>query len=295
MAVAAIGREQSPYVVVPLEARLSDSSVDLALNEDPEQRIEILGTVVDEAEPFQILTGRFGPPGGFRQRRAHRDEVRNEDPNRAATPGRLGDEEVRGSLIVLKDLPGQAVGEPIDLTSDRQAADDRAEVRPALRQIPFERPNVGMEPDGREVDVLRRASVVDPHRHPAVADKPFGIERDDLGVLGSTRQVRSDDRVLKRPVNRRRRAAPRDRSVMKPRADGLWRNRHMPMAVDAAILGPKCGQEPQGHVIDEQLQPDFLTVLDRMRSQNDRRPCPGANGTAVSSLGRRFDPSRRHS
>ena len=61
--------------------------------------------------------------------------------------------------------------EPIEPAADRQAADDRPEVAAALGQIAFRGPDVGMQADGREVEVVGRPPGVDPRRHHPVADQ----------------------------------------------------------------------------------------------------------------------------
>ena len=136
-----------------------------------------------DSVPPAVL-GRTSPIG---------DEVGGQDPDRPVPPGQLGHQEVRRPLVVLEGLPGEPLGEPVEPPADGQAADDRAEVRPALRQVPLGGPDVGMEPDGREVDVVGRAPGVDPDRHHPVADQPLGrrsatISADSVrsGRLGRT-------------------------------------------------------------------------------------------------------------
>ena len=99
------------------------------------------------------------------------------DLDRPVPPGQLRRQEVGRALVLLIRVPGRPLGEPVEPAADRQAADDRAEMAAALRQVPFPGPDVGMEADRRKINVVGRAARVDPDRHQPVADQPLGSRR----------------------------------------------------------------------------------------------------------------------
>ncbi len=112
------------------------------------------------------------------------------------SPVELGGQEVGRALVLLEAIPGRPLAEPVQPTADRQAADDRAEVRAALRVVALARPDEGMQADRGEVDVIGRAAGVDPDRHVAVAHQALGLQQRRADALDPLGQVRADDRVL---------------------------------------------------------------------------------------------------
>ena len=160
-----------------LSPRSPTPAVDLGLDVDGEHRLSQLGPFVRDPEPLDVLARRFLLPGVPGQAIAHRHEIGDQDPDRPVPPGQLGRQQVGDARVVLERLPGGPLGEPVEPPPDRQAADDRPEVRPALRQVSLLRADVGVEADGREVDVVGRAPAVDPDGHHPVADQALGRRR----------------------------------------------------------------------------------------------------------------------
>jgi hypothetical protein len=174
--VAPVHGQERPVAVVPAQARLADPAVDLRLDIDAEQRPARLVPLVLDPKPLEVLPRRDRPPGRPGQALAHRDEVGGQHPDRPVSPGQLGHQQVGRPLVVLEGLPAQPLGEPVEPPPDRQAADDRPEVRAALQLVPLRRPDVRVQPHGREVDVVGRTPRIDPGGHHPVADQSLGVQ-----------------------------------------------------------------------------------------------------------------------
>ncbi len=293
VAVPSVDRQEGPVLVVPAQAGLADPAVDLGLDVDPEDGPGGLGAVVDDAEPLDVLARGLGPAGGPGQAVPLGDEVGGQDPDRPVPPAELGHQEVRGPLVMLERPPGQPLAEPVEPAADGQAGDDRPEMRPALRQLPFGGPDVGVEADGREIDVVGRSPGIDPGRHHLVADEPLGAGERGVGRLGPIGQVGPDDRILERAGGRLP-PATRPGPVMEPDVDRLGRDRDVPEAVDPLVLDPERRQAADRDVVGVELEPDFLVGLDRVGPDHHRRPHPRADLAPMPTLRRRLDPRRQH-
>ena len=121
--------------------------------------------------------GDFSRPAFKRQAIAHRGEVGDQDLDRPVPPGQLGRQEVGRSLVLLIRVPGRPFREPVEPAADGEAADDRAEMAAALRQVAFSGTDIGMQADRRKIDVVGRAAGVDPDRHQSVADQTLRLPR----------------------------------------------------------------------------------------------------------------------
>ena len=283
--------QEGAFLVAPRQAGVAHAAVDLGLHVDPEQGRARGGAFVGDPEPLDVLARRLRPGHRAGQVRAGGGEVRDHHPDRAVPPTQLGHEQVRGPLVALDGLPGQSLGEPVQAAADGQPADDRPEVGAAGRQVPLAGANVGVEPDGGEVDVVGRAPRVHPRGHRAVADQSLGGQRDGLGAV---REVGPDDHVLGRAVLRLPPDAPGHRAVAQPRPDRLGRDRDVPERVDPLILKPVGRQRAERGLVGGQLEPDLLLELDRVGADDHDRPHPRADRSAVATLGRRLDPGRDH-
>ena len=198
VAVAAVGRQQGPVAVVPAQAGVADAAVDLGLDIHAEEGAPGLAPLVDHPEPLDVLARRESPAGRAGERVAHGDEIGGQNPDRTVPPAQLGHQEVRRPLVVLKRLPAEPLGEPIEPAADGQAADDGAEVRAALGPIAVGGADVGVHADGREVEVVGRPPGIDPRGHHPIADQSLGTRSDDLGRFGAVGKIRPDDRILGR-------------------------------------------------------------------------------------------------
>jgi hypothetical protein len=101
-------------------SRLADPAVDLALDEDAEEGVQVVGPVVDDPEPLEILARRVGARRPSWGGSLPSPRGRYEDADRASPPGQLGDEDVRRPLVALERLPAEPLGEPVESVADRQ-------------------------------------------------------------------------------------------------------------------------------------------------------------------------------
>ena len=139
VAVPAVDRQQGLVDLVPTQPDIADPAVDLRLHVDAEDgRPRLVALVLDE-EPLEVLAGRLLAARVERQAVAHGDEVRLEHLDRPVPPAQLGGQQVGRTLILLEAIPGRALGEPLQALADGQSADDRPEMRAAVRVIAFAR------------------------------------------------------------------------------------------------------------------------------------------------------------